>query len=360
MNYIVGALNTLFSALKPFLAGFLIAYILALPCDNIEKLFIKKCKVKQKTADILAVILTEILTLTVMTIFCMAILPQCYESIVKIIANIPDYLNSLNNLINSFIENNNILRAFGVKSLESDTGLQDYIVNSLNSDVSELSTELYNEATRLIDLITDSIVAYVSSIFILFNRHRAVEAFKVFIFTVFHKSGSKFIDILGESNQIFRRFVFGKFIDSLLIGILTFIFLSVFNLPYKVFNATFIGITNMIPIFGPIIGAIPGFLIILVESPADALKFAALILVIQQFDGHILGPRLIGGQIGISTYWVLFSVVVFGKLFGIVGMFFGVPIFATVYMTIKREIREKRVAQLKEEEKDNITDNSKG
>lgn len=340
MNFIADALKLIFSSVRPFLAGFLIAYILALPCDNIEKLFIRKFRMKYRLADILSVIITEILAVLFITLFCIVILPQCYFSILKIIANIPEYLNSLNAIIDDFIRNNSLLRAFGVGNIEHDTNLQEYLISSLSSDLSEISTEIYNGATKVWTLITDTIVAYVSSVFILFNRHKAVKAFRLLLYTVFKNKSRKFVKILGESNQIFRKFVFGKAIDSLIIGILTFIILAMMHFPYTVFNATFVGITNMIPIFGPIIGAIPGFLIILIESPINALKFALVILAIQQFDGHLLGPKLLGGQLGISTYWVLFAVIVFGRLFGVVGMFFGVPVFATIYSTIRSSVSD--------------------
>ena len=179
--------------------------------------------------------------------------------------------------------------------------------------------------------IIQSLQYFVNGLSILAMNHEIHG--KVFNSQGFAKLREKYIDHVTEE----RGWV-GKFIDSCIVGVICFIVLSFLGVPYVVFNSTFIGITNMIPIFGPFIGAVPCTLMLLIDTPGKAIEFIVVILIIQQIDGNILGPRLIGGKVGISAYWILFSVVVFGRLFGIFGMFFGVPFFTTVYKLIKRRV----------------------
>ena len=151
----------------------------------------------------------------------------------------------------------------------------------------------------------------------------------------------KTIEITHRSNSTFGKFLVGKILDSLIIGILTFFILTISKMPYATLISVIVGITNIIPFFGPFIGAIPSFIIILFVSPVKALWFLVIILVIQQIDGNIIGPKILGDSIGISAFWILFAILVAGKFLGLVGMIIGVPLFAVVYSLIKEIIEAK-------------------
>ena len=338
METILGAIGVLLGAFKPFLAGIVIAYILALPCNELNNFFVNKLKFGRKSANIASVIIIEVVTIIVITTFCIIILPQCYDSIVKILHNLPGYIDKLHTEINNFLSNNQTLQTFGLYSLDFDENVKEYITSSFSSNLSGLTSGLYGSLSRLWVGILDTLIAYISSIFVLFNRDRCVNGLNMLVTVLAKHRGETIIGALEEGNANFRKFVVGKFIDSCIVGVICFIVLSFLGVPYVVFNSTFIGITNMIPIFGPFIGAVPCTLILLIDTPGKAIEFIAVILIIQQIDGNILGPKLIGGKVGISAYWILFSVVVFGRLFGIFGMFFGVPFFTTVYKLIKRRV----------------------
>ena len=150
-----------------------------------------------------------------------------------------------------------------------------------------------------------------------------------------------FTEIIRRSNYTFGKFLSGKILDSLIIGIMTFIILYVCKMPYALLVSVIVGITNIIPFFGPFIGAVPSFIIILFVDPVKALWFLLIVFVIQQIDGNIIGPKILGDSIGISAFWILFAILVAGKFLGIVGMVIGVPLFAVVYSIIKEIVEER-------------------
>lgn len=155
------------------------------------------------------------------------------------------------------------------------------------------------------------------------------------------KAGKSIIEKSRKCNEIFGGFVIGKIIDSLIIGVLTFILLSIFNMPYTMLVSIIVCVTNVIPFFGPFIGAIPSFFLILLIDPIKALWFLLIIFLIQQLDGNIIGPKILGNSTGLSAFWVMFAILIAGGLFGFAGMLFGVPVFAIIYYLLSEWIRGK-------------------
>jgi predicted PurR-regulated permease PerM len=156
-----------------------------------------------------------------------------------------------------------------------------------------------------------------------------------------NKVSEQISDMCSDANQIFSNFIFGKAIDSILIGIICFIILSFTPLPYVLLISVIVGCTNMIPVFGPFIGAVPCALLILLSSgPKTMIYFCIFILILQQFDGNILGPKILGNRLGISAFWIMCSVVIGGGLFGVLGMVIAVPIFAFIHAEVKKYVTE--------------------
>ena len=165
---------------------------------------------------------------------------------------------------------------------------------------------------------------------------------KKITYALFPKTiAQRVIKLTHMSNETFGKFLSGKILDSLIIGIMTFIILYVCKMPYALLVSVIVGITNIIPFFGPFIGAVPSFIIILFVDPVKALWFLLIVFVIQQIDGNIIGPKILGDSIGISAFWILFAILVAGKFLGIVGMVIGVPLFAVVYSIIKEIVEER-------------------
>ena len=161
-----------------------------------------------------------------------------------------------------------------------------------------------------------------------------------------HKHASAFLKLSEEANTIFSKFIIGKAIDSIIIGIVTFIVLSIMGMPYVLILSFLIGITNMIPVFGPFIGAIPSCaLILLSDGPQKAISFVVFIVILQQFDGNVLGPKILGNQLGVSAFWIMCSVIIGGGLFGIVGMILAVPLFVFIHSCVTRAVNNKLLSK---------------
>lgn len=344
-----------FEALKPFVLGFFLAYILSVPCSNIEARL--KKHIKPKIASFLSVFIVELAFFCAILIAFIVFLPLCVDSIGKIIQNLPSYLTSLRKIISDRFGNVSVLSHLYVTNLTED--LLNMIEDKLSSDATTLFNQAYDGLLVLSNKVIAFVLTMVVNVFILIDRHKVSDGIKTLIATFLPKCAEKIIQGIVRINQVFRKFILGKAIDSCIIGIMTLIILFIFRIPYCVFAAIIIGVTNMIPIVGPIIGAVPGLLLIVGESPSKALAYICIVLAIQQIDGHIIGPKCIGNITGLNTIWVLFAVFLGGKLFGILGMFLGVPVFAVLYetfidyMAIRRKNIEVEKALL-EEDKVNI------
>ena len=183
------------------------------------------------------------------------------------------------------------------------------------------------------------------SIYLLFDKERYLALSRKVTIALFpDRIAKKTLELAKRADNICGRFLSGKIIDSAIIGVLTFVILSVTNMPFKTLVSFIIGVTNIIPFFGPFIGAIPSFLLILFVAPVKALWFLVIILIIQQIDGNIIGPKILGDSLGISPFWILFSILIAGKLLGFIGMVLGVPLFVFIYSILK-EFMEARLGE---------------
>lgn len=194
----------------------------------------------------------------------------------------------------------------------------------------------------ILSSIWNVVLGIIVSVYLLIDKEKLCALSKKITYGLFSKEyADGIIELAHRSNYTFGRFIVGKIIDSLIIGILTFIVLTIFSIPYTILVSAIVCITNVIPFFGPFIGAIPSFIIILFISPVKAIWFLVIILFIQQLDGNVIGPKILGDSIGISAFWILFSILVAGKLLGIIGMIIGVPLFAIFYSIVKYFIESK-------------------
>ncbi len=198
---------------------------------------------------------------------------------------------------------------------------------------------------KILASIWNIVLGLIVSIYLLIDKEKFFAIGKKIVFAFFtEKKANRILELTHRSNSIFGNFLSGKILDSLIIGILTFIVLTITKMPYSLLISFIIGITNIIPFFGPFIGAIPSAIIILFVSPVKALWFVLIIFIIQQIDGNIIGPKILGDSLGISAFWILFSLLVGGKLFGLIGLIVGVPLFVLVYSIIK-DIVENELAK---------------
>ncbi len=348
---IVEFFANLFTAIKPFIIGFFVAYLLSVPCNNLEKLFSKKCNAK--LANFLSVLLVTSLVLCLLGLSIGIIIPLGASSISNIIQNFPSYLTTLRNWVRSSFGNVPWLEHLYTAKLLDD--LMTMLQETVSTDTLSTVSQVYTGATQFGNQAVSFLIALVASICLLYDRHKVSERIKVILVALFPSFAENFIKGIVRINEVFRQFVIGKTIDSCIIACLVFITFLIFKIPFLLFSTLCIGITNMVPVIGPIIGAIPGLLLIAGESPSKIIPYLIIVVVIQQLDAHIIGPKCIGKQTGLTTFWVLFAVIIGGKLFGILGMFFGVPIFAVLYDMfndfINNRVKTSKVKSLLEEEK---------
>lgn len=331
------AADAFMTVLTPFITGFVIAYLLNTPTNYFER----KVFDKFKNPRLPAIVMVYCIALLVILVMIELLLPQIGDSIASLIGNLSFYLENLNQMVQELI-------AYLGLETESLTGLvDDYqtIVNRAVEFVSSSVPNLLNFGVAVGNGVINSLTALIASIYMLAGKDRLIRQMKKLIYALFPAKGSsQILSVASKANQIFVGFINGKIIDSAIIGVLCFILTSILSIPYAVLVSVVVGVTNIIPFFGPIIGAIPCLMILLMVDPWASLRFGILIIVLQQFDGNILGPKILGNSTGLSALWVLAAIVVGGGLFGFAGMLLGVPTFAVLY-TLVREWADKKLAQ---------------
>lgn len=350
---VMDKLSSLMSIMQPIIIGCVLAYIFNFILKFYEtKLlkdeYLKKIKIKSKRG--LGILLTYLSVTILVVLFMQFVFPQLVESIVGLVNDIPLYINNLGELFNDVMTKINLNEGVQKAANENWNDFVNYIIKFVTNLLPVLGGMLASLASSIWNIILGLIV----SIYLLIDKERFIALYKKVIYAVFPLNfAEKIIDLGKRCNLTFGRFIGGKILDSFIIGVLTFIILTIFKMPYTLLVSIIVGITNIIPFFGPFIGAVPSIIIILFVSPIKAAWFVLIILVIQQIDGNIIGPKILGNSIGISAFWILFSILVAGKLLGLVGMIIGVPLFAVIY-TIIKELVENRLKKkgLKTETKD--------
>lgn len=342
LGVVLDKINSIVGIFKPFIMGFAIAYILDFILrfyeNSVFKLsFFKKFKMKSKRG--IGLLLTYITAFLIVGLFIQFVLPQLISSLIGLINDVPHYIAKTSTFINDTI---------------SKVGIQEHYLVTLNDKFNTFIDYVINFSTNLIPMIGgifavilssvwNIVLGIIISIYLLIEKEKFFALSKKITYALFPKTiAQRVIKLTHMSNETFGKFLSGKILDSLIIGVLTFIILAVVKMPYTLLISIIIGITNIIPFFGPFIGAIPSVIIVLFVSPVSAFWLVIIIFIIQQIDGNIIGPKILGDSIGISAFWILFAILVAGKFLGLVGMIIGVPLFAVVYSIIK-EVIEKRL-----------------
>ena len=344
MSEFTNQLGWMISTLQPFIIGFVIAYLLNFILVFIENRILVHEKIKslsKKSKRGIGILLTYIVAFVIMYLFIQFVLPQVVDSIVGLVNDIPTYVANLTVLIEDLSSKLDLNNEYIGMAMDKWNEFINYTINILTNLLPVLANAVKNIASSIWNIILGIII----SIYMLIDKEKFAATSKKVVYAIFSKQNAETIVELGNrSNDTFGKFLSGKIIDSVIIGILTFAILTVTKMPFAILVSVIVGITNIIPFFGPFIGAIPSFIIIMFVSPVKALWFLLIIVIIQQLDGNIIGPKILGDSIGISAFWILFSILVAGKLLGLVGMIIGVPLFAIIYSVIK-DIVEARLAK---------------
>lgn len=338
----------LFSILSPFLVGFFIAYIMSNISNGIEKhFFLNIVKLKEGSlTKILSLISSYLIVLAFICGALFFIVPSLFQSISDMAESITGLYNKLLDLINSLSEQFPNPTVEYVEGAIKDSMPQ--YIDYFKDWATSLAPRIANTSMSIIKWILNLIVAIIVSVYMILDKDILIRNFQKIVYSIFNEKRADYIcDTVEKASDIFSGFIIGKTIDSLIIGILCLILMSVFKIggSYILIISIFVGITNMIPYFGPFIGAIPSALIILLSvSPKECFAFVILIIILQQFDGNVLGPYILGDKTGLRPIWIIFAISVGGWLGGIVGMFLGVPCVAVIAYILD-DIVDQRLAE---------------
>lgn len=339
MESIGSVLKNISDILAPFVYGGVVAYLLRPLCNHYEHFFQSFLPAKlKKISGTLAVGLSLISGILIVYALIIMIAPQLYDSIRSLWNSLPDKVEQfLNWAIATFGENEEILHLF-------DTGfdiiyaeLEKWIQSTLMPYVTDIVSGVGSSVWKILKFVYNLLIGLIVAVYLLASRKKfARQSVMLVRSTLKPKWADLFLEEVAFVDKMFGGFIDGKIVDSAIIGVLCYIGCLIFKFPNPLLVSAIVGITNVIPFFGPFIGAVPSTLLILIESPIKALWFVLFVLVLQQLDGNIIGPAILGDRTGVSSFWVLFSIILFGGLWGVVGMVIGVPLFAVIYDSIKK------------------------
>lgn len=337
----------LFKILIPILLGVIFAYLLN-PLERYLENHAAKWvagqmfndnKEHKKFKKVFAIVLTYLIVLLIVTLTIIFVLPNLLESIQILITNVPSYVNSVYEWLKDVFKNSPEITA----SLESiNSNIMEYLKNIIVPSMDTIANSIATGITGVVTGIINVFIGLIASVYLLADKDNFLNGANKILKVLLPKNiyGTT-MTTLKYTDKVFGGFLIARIIDSLIIAVITFIIFAIFGIPYSILFAVIIGVTNVIPYFGPIIGAVPCGIILFIINPGKCLTYIILIFLIQQFDGNYLGPKLIGDKTGIKSFWVLFSILLFGGLFGFAGMIFGVPIFAVIYSVIKNTVDKK-------------------
>ena len=356
LEMISNVIHLILGILKPIIYGFAIAYLLNPIVKKVDEHLIpyinKHFPNSKKAAQIsrgTGIFIAVILLISIITALCNMMLPELYKSIWNMVSTVPSQLNTAVDQITKMMSKDTTTGQLFTNVLMQAT---DFIQNWMKTDLLEqVNVVMSNLTVGVINVVKElfnGIIGIIISVYVLWGKEVFSQQAKKIVYAIFKpNSANMILHLTIKSNEIFGGFIIGKIIDSVIIGILCFIGLSILKMPYTLLVSVIVGVTNVIPFFGPYIGAIPSAILITLSNPIKGLYFLIFILILQQIDGNIIGPKIIGNSTGLSAFWVVFSILLGGGLFGIPGMILGVPTFAVlsyiVTMLINHNLEKKNL-----------------
>lgn len=344
------AVSSVMGIVTPFIYGAVIAYILAPLCDRIETTLMKLLRLQERKGWIatIAIVVSLVLLIAVIWVLVLLVIPQVWDSILGIAAAVPDQLASANSWLHRLLQQFPELQTYwdqaylyvttGTDSLLSKPdGLEDWLKNDLLPHVGTVMSGVGTGVAAFVNAVKNLFLGLLISIYFLASRKQFAAQGKMLLSGIFRPHWADLVEEeFRYADRMFNGFLMGKLLDSAIIGALCFIGTTILGFESAALISVVIGVTNIIPFFGPFIGAIPCLLLLLLEDPMHALYFLIFIILLQQLDGNLIGPKILGNSTGLSSFWVLFSILLFGGLWGFVGMLVGVPLFAVIYDIIRK------------------------
>lgn len=347
---ISSGLNAIISLLRPFIIGGVLAYIMKSTCNLLEKVFVKLftlCKIKKKAlidklSAIFSLVFTYVVWLSIIAILLKIVIPQLIDSIFDLVEQVPTYMDDLKvwsvGLLSDIEMFHDSAEAIVDGAYNFVYGWVDKLLASFANIEMDTVAKILSSITSVFSIVFDAVIGLVVSFFVLQNRKRIAAKCNMLLHSVFKEKAAKaIVDEFKFADDMFSGYLEGKVIDSALIGVLYYIALSIMGVSYAPLIAVLCGVTNIIPIFGPFIGAIPSALIILAGGrPIQVVYFVIFVCVMQFLDGYIIDPLIVGDHINVSSLSVIFAVMIFGGIWGFFGLLVGVPTYAVIYDIIKK------------------------
>lgn len=333
--------------LQPITIGIVIAYLLNPIMKFLEKHLIHFLKPRmkngnkvKKTARAAAIAGSLLFLVMIVVLLLAAIIPSISQSIQSMVTKLPEEINNLSDWIDDVTNGNTEVSDMVEEAVKKGT---DAIENFWQTDVlTKVQTYLTSITSGVIygvKLVLNILIGLIISVYVMASKETFAGQAKKMIYAIFKPVRANIIvETVRKSNEIFGGFISGKILDSAIIGVIAYIVLAIMKMPDSILIAVIVGVTNIIPFFGPFIGAIPSFVIIVLQDPMKGIYFLIFIVILQQIDGNIIGPKILGDSTGLSSFWVVFAIMVFGGLWGFPGMLLGVPIMAVIYYIVQRSI----------------------
>ena len=345
----------LLKALQPVLIGAVLAYLLAPVIDFIENLFfpeqMKKAHAEGRMTSRSARAVSLVVTWAIIGLLCYllghVLIPQLYRSVVQLVSSVEGYYNTISGWVEHLLESNPTVEVWVADQMDKFyESAAEWLKNQVFTRTQMLMVAVSGGVVSTVNFLKNLLVGAIVSVYFMATKERCVAHARKITYSLFSKE--KVYWIFRGANKvdhIFSGFVRGKLLDSLIIGILCFIGCSILNMPYTPLVSVIVGVTNIIPFFGPFLGAIPSFFLILLVNPIQSLYFLLFVLALQQLDGNVIGPKILGDSTGLSSLWVIIAILVGGSFFGVAGMFFSVPVCACLYslvaFLVDRRLAEK-------------------
>ncbi len=343
---IMSFFSMLMTVLSPVIWGLIIAFLMNPIMVNFEKLFsnkFKRSRGRKKLLRALSVTVSSLVFLGIVAGLIAIVVPELVKSITNLFGSMGDIRDKLESWIKTHFSHYPSLVDTATQKLNDFTKDASVIFEKMQP----MLEDLVSGAWGVVTFLKDFLLGFIVSIYMLCNKETLLAQIKKTIISLTKKTTcAKIMSVSSQANKVFSGFIIGKIIDSIIIGLLCFIGLTLMGMPYNIMIAVIVGVTNIIPFFGPIIGAVPSTLLMLIVDPKKAILLFIFILILQQFDGNILGPKILGDSTGLPGFWVLISLIICGGLFGFVGMVLAVPMFALLY-SFTRSFVEGRLKKKK-------------
>lgn len=367
MKTLVTGIKTFLGILTPIVYGVVIAFLLSPVLNFFEKKIIypilekKEIQVGKKGRKAIrwaCVLVCLFLFLALIYALIMMVLPELIRSVMNLIYSFPSYVKVTQNWLHSFMEKGWNLNSDALDTLNSYTqDAQNYLTTTILPQMQEMLKNISAGVFELINFLKNFLIGAIVSLYLMADKEGFIAKAKMLTYAVFNTQHANFIiHSMRFTNKTFIGFFTGKILDSAIIGVLCYIGMNILDMPYILLISVIIGVTNVIPFFGPYLGAIPSIFLILLVDPLQALYFAIFILALQQFDGNILGPKILGESTGLSSFLVIVAILVGGGVFGIPGMIIGVPVFAVLYAALGKLVHISLVYKKVPEEEQSYVD----